>query len=74
MRVDEAKIKWCPFARGPWFNNTRTLAAAVNRSSSDEAYGHCIANECMAWRWLTLKDGYCGLAGTSHAFREERES
>ena len=53
---DEAKTKWCPFARVPVVDahgNVPTGAAIVNRHSSGvRAVGsHCIGSACMAWRW-----------------------
>jgi hypothetical protein len=67
MTEDEAKTKWCPFARIA----DGEPSVAVNRP---EPYGdvpHCLASFCMAWRWALVSqsaqvnrpDGYCGLAG-----------
>jgi hypothetical protein len=66
---EEARGKWCPFARRAAFladfdGVTRSMTA-VNRSGNlpDEDC-RCIASDCMAWRWLAHghDDGYCGLA------------
>lgn len=77
----EAAKKWCPFARVAQFNGGDPPPGAGNR----EPYGNptgalngaacCIADECMAWRWLLVPTnsggttdspvyGYCGLAGS----------
>ncbi len=56
MTEDEAKAKWCPFAR------SRDLGceATVNRPFGGELKGSiaddecaCLASACMAWRVLT---------------------
>jgi len=76
MTEEEAKTKWCPFARyytsnGP-YNRYQYNGPAPGTL--------CIGAECMAWRWvkdplvaaMTHKQqvpdyvgehGYCGLAG-----------
>ena len=62
MMEDQARTKWCPYARtdlGCNWSNTR-----------------CIASDCMAWRWYkdnrdeigmcemdAPERGYCGLSG-----------
>lgn len=69
MTEEEAKTKWCPYARvvmgdaeepaiGPfnrdhWINDDN-LASTIHRST-------CIGSACMAWRWVpksgNSKDG-----------------
>lgn len=71
MTEDEAKTKWCPFARVGVENDP--TAASYNRLQEDvdgrrEPFQTlCIASRCMAFRWLPIRDGkaggYCGLAG-----------
>lgn len=75
MTEDEAKTKWCPFAR-VW-DGAPPGAAAVNRKNSTprskpDADCLCIASGCAAWRWAKdyhmvateFQDGHCGLAGS----------
>lgn len=63
MTEEEAKTKWCPFARvvqpaGDW-----APAPAGNREIMGGAVGAlnganlCIASACMAWRWEYAPDG-----------------
>ncbi len=39
----------------------------------------CISNECMAWRWVSITEGYCSLCGDvkttamSHVFQIRRD-
>lgn len=79
MTEDEAKTKWCPFARVGSFatglgsiNRGAHADGIVRRSTlPDEAM--CIGSACMAWRWLSEQpirrgvvartDGFCGPAG-----------
>lgn len=58
MTEDEAKTKWCPFARTAYIainkDTGQAIAAiSVNRGldlqPSERAC--CIASACMAWRW-----------------------
>jgi len=74
---DEAKTKWCPFARVG--TSAYTGYPAVNRDveggARTEEASRCVGSACMAWR-LQNRDsagfpipseraGYCGLAGGS---------
>lgn len=76
MTEQEARKKWCPFARrGAVLDEN--YVAAVNRLSDMDNWPKCIASDCMAWRWSEeldkgwagkdgtnkTNDGYCGLAG-----------
>ncbi len=33
----------------------------------------CVASGCMAWRWVSSKIGYCGLAGRVEQIPREKE-
>lgn len=47
MTEDEAKTKWCPFARTPQPQNY-----AANRTPKGSFINSkCLGSECMAWRW-----------------------
>ena len=85
---EEAKTKWCPFAR-VIASETDTLSAPhhtgynrvfINadgfedggRTNRNPSMAHCIASDCMSWRWdrsLAMSghakptQGFCGLAG-----------
>ena len=59
MTEDEAKTKWCPFARardqGFVGTGNAIIAAAINRvpdkeKTYEELLG-CVGSRCMAWRW-----------------------
>ena len=74
MTEEEAKTKWCPFARVEHavMMHGVTVGYSFNRGEADQApYGACISSACMAWRWRKPPynnepkggDGYCGLAG-----------
>lgn len=75
---EEAKTKWCPFARTATFETQSAVsesAATFNRPWSGSIAQEdcsCIASECMAWRWDGVRGdddnndpvvGHCGLAG-----------
>lgn len=58
MTEDEAKTKWCPFARTVTVTDGEVVpGTSGNRhhyESDIVSYDHpnnCIASECMAWRW-----------------------
>lgn len=79
MTEEEAKQRWCPFARVGYeqttFNRFNNPANAIASSPVWPAICNCIGSKCMAWRWeyddyratgggLEQTDsGYCGLAG-----------
>lgn len=78
MTEDEAKTKWCPFAR---VDSGFAGAGVCNRYPMRDPEGcdtsrervmvndtvRCIASSCMAWRWdvpsYPGNGGSCGLAG-----------
>jgi hypothetical protein len=79
---DQARTKWCPFVRLHLLSRdvsyNRRLGTGDRMEDTGLPHGsHCIASECMAWRWkdgITPKDmgdfdpdneavGHCGLAG-----------
>lgn len=76
MTEDEAKTKWCPFARV----NTTAEDSVTGRVTGingggnrmltgtgfhdNPAQARCLGSTCMAWRWLEIgRLGYCGIAG-----------
>jgi len=78
MTEDQARERWCPFARVA--DSIETSAPAANRLSRFRGVTNdplvpdafCIASDCMAWRVSgVVRDedgegpwlGYCGLAG-----------
>jgi len=68
MTEDEAKTKWCPFAR-VMIDSSSPMGgialAGVNRPlSTDRRYkaASCLATGCMLWRkFQSSPGGYCGL-------------
>jgi len=78
MTEEEAKTKWCPFARVLDWGAAAEGFAAPNRWHDGMHTGkiaNCIGSACMAWRLeyrvQTIGDkttsvligGFCGLAG-----------
>ena len=63
MTEEEAKTKWCPFARvmisadsdggGAFAVKGPIALGSANRFKANERAA-CIASECMAWRWRTV--------------------
>ena len=57
MTEDEAKTKWCPFAR-----YVSIRGEGINRwihegeTQTNPEPSRCIASDCMAWRWTTAPD------------------
>ena len=72
MTEQEARQKWCPFAR---VVDDLSGAGAAARLQNNTV--KCVASDCMAWRWASgegietlggsrgesKEAGYCGLAG-----------
>jgi hypothetical protein len=62
MTEEEAKTKWCPFARvvmdwsedqeviGP-FNRDHIIEASALSEEDNISHATCLASACMAWRW-----------------------
>ena len=73
MTEDDARKRWCPFARTYHQEENEDVIAVVTvnrgRDGAPDAWCLCLASHCMAWRWdLTGSspahhEGYCGLAG-----------
>lgn len=75
----QAKEKWCPFVRYSLTVDGVPVPAAFNRAGvlstgAEDSGGslnppdcHCIASECMMWRWESGQMlGYCGLSGKGY--------
>ena len=77
MKTEEAKKKWCPFARTFKWKETTAYgsgiaigAAAVNRQGSK--YNRCLAEGCMMWVFTDKEEGYCGLIRSEVVFPGRR--
>jgi len=64
VRAEEARMKWCPFARSAWQEGNAVTTVNRDTMGSFHAKCHCLASNCMAWRWSDKdrEKGYCGLA------------
>lgn len=51
MTEDDAKEKWCPFARVFDTGSSNRVAADDDGPTAAAAGSECIASDCMAWRW-----------------------
>ncbi len=60
---EDAKTKWCPFAR-IYPGEPGMPAANRHNQHNDDDPANCIAARCMAWRIDSDGAGYCGLAGS----------
>ena len=68
----EARECWCPFYRMTAGINAEGTAEWHDNREDKLGVTRCIAEECMAWRWVHGKarenwhdgdKGFCGLAG-----------
>lgn len=67
MTEDEAKTKWCPFAR------VVSNGMVANRDNANDGLvtsvddqSRCIGSDCGVWRWFSTEKhdgGQCGLIG-----------
>lgn len=55
MTEEEAKTKWCPFARifpaGEFYQSTNGADLPSLTADDMRPLSRCIASACMAWRW-----------------------
>ncbi len=61
MTEDEARTKWCPFART---KSDYIAAGSYNRETdgSVSRKAMCVGSNCMAWESLGwTREGYCNL-------------
>ncbi len=62
MTEDEAKTKWCPFAKPVMVTEHDLFVRSFNerddvdkiKNSMHRINDKCIGSECMAWRWIDL--------------------
>lgn len=52
MTEDEAKKKWCPFARGEDPAGANRWSGIPARPNMDSCA--CLGSACMVWRWENL--------------------
>lgn len=54
MTEEQAKTKWCPFARSLELSDLASAGGAVNRSSfrAVAADCRCIGSDCAKWGWV----------------------
>ena len=60
MTEDEARAKRCHLTMSDWYRRT---PAGTPLNDLHVGVTRCIASDCMAWRTVSVSDGYCGLAG-----------
>jgi hypothetical protein len=70
LTEEEAKTKWCPFARTPIYIDI--AAASTNRNLKGGALpsSSCIGSSCMSWRWESYasRDNPTRAPGAGHSF------
>lgn len=70
LTEQEAREKWCPFARMYSHRGDAGYSGGWNRAPAQDdphlvapSGCFCIASECIAWKEFSESKGYCGLAG-----------
>lgn len=73
MTEEQAKTKWCPFARtveqwpeGPTYPRNRVADGEKLDTSAQKLVGcQCIGSACMAWRWdsVGMQYAHAGYGG-----------
>jgi len=69
MTEDEAKTKWCPWARVRGGESRfSSYREGIGHISLPHSGTHCLGSGCMAWRWSELESrtGHCGNAGATN--------
>jgi hypothetical protein len=51
MTEEEAKTKWCPFARVSMAWQSSIGSANRGLTEDEKPLANCIGSACMAWRW-----------------------
>jgi len=63
-----AKKMWCPMSRSIWGSGDGgSVSGNRNEDGSLSKADKCCGVLCMMWRWSTLDQGFCGLAGVPNA-------
>jgi hypothetical protein len=56
MTEEEAKTKWCPFARTRMVDSEDSPSGNRTDMGDPDLGAFCIGSACMAWRWANGSD------------------